>query len=323
VAGRPTGAQPAAGVTAACQGAAGRGDPEGMNTASPLPLVLALHPLLPLRAPEVGCSTLTYGYQLRLPDGPALADDDVLLGAFAGWMAGLPANGDHDEPLQHEAFAPGRRLRLLPEGVDDDGDPVVGVWDADRVRRAGYLAYRRAALVVAALEQGLVMEALVLTEERALLDDRRVGLQLLVHPAATLRVELGDAAGPDAPRRPVRDRVVLLADGSGELRWWDPSGRAGPMDLGELPVSVELAAELERLSSEFVKAAGGADTTAADPLDAFERDWASSALESRAVELWRRARAELGQRYAIGLQGPGMTRPAWSPGDMSDDEEEE
>jgi hypothetical protein len=178
---------------------------------------------------------------------------------FAGWVVELPAGGDHDEPAQHEAFAPGRRLRLLPEGVDDDGDPVVGVWDADGVRRAGYNAYRRAALVAAALEHGLAMEALVLAEERALLDDRRVGLTLLVHPAATLRVDAAGAAGLAAPRRRTRDRVVLLADSSGELRWWDPSGRA---------------------------------------------------------------RAELGQRYAIGLQGPGMSRPAWSPGEMSDDDEE-
>jgi hypothetical protein len=32
-----------------------------MKTAPPLPLALTLHPLLPLRAPEVGSSTLTYG----------------------------------------------------------------------------------------------------------------------------------------------------------------------------------------------------------------------------------------------------------------------
>lgn len=287
-----------------------------MKTASPLPLVLALHPLLPLRAPELGCSTLTYGYQLRIPAGPALGDDDVLLAAFAGWTVGLATAGDHDEPIQHDAFAPGRPLCLLPEGVDDDGDPIVGVWDADRVRRAGYLAYRRAALVAGALEQGLAMEALVLTEERALLDDRRVALQMLVHPAATIRVEPAASAGVTIPPRPVRDRVVLLADGAGELRWWDPSGRAGPMELSDLPVSGELAAELERLSAECVAA-----QTGRDPMDALEEHWTVSALESRTRDLWRRARVELGPSYAVGLQGPGMSRPAWSPAEIAGDAE--
>src|SRR3954469_26654 len=126
--------------------------PRGMETDRPLPLTLSLHPILPLRAPEQGCGTLCYGYRLRLPDGPALAADDPLLSAFAAFVAEIPCHGDHDEPAQHEAFAPGAPLRLLPEGVDDDGDPVVGVWGAEGVRRAGSLPYRRAALVAAALE---------------------------------------------------------------------------------------------------------------------------------------------------------------------------
>jgi hypothetical protein len=286
-----------------------------MQTAS-LPLVLTLHPLLPLRMPECGCTTLTYGYRLRLPGGPALADDDPLLAAFAGWVVPLLGAGAHDEAFQDAAFAPGRRARLTIAGVDDDGDPVVEVWDGEGVRRAGHLPYRRAALVAAAEEHGLPMEALVLTEERALLDDRRIGVELLVHPRATIRVEPG-AEGLVAPRRPARDRVVLVADGSGALRWWDPSGRAGPMDLGDLPVSDELAAELRRLSDEYASVVDR-PTAPGDHMDALERDWASSALESRTHELWRRARAELGRRYAVGLQGPGMSRPAWSPGELTD-----
>jgi hypothetical protein len=73
------------------------------------------------------------------------------------------------------------------------------------------------------------------------------------------------------------------------------------MELADLPVSVEPG----------------------DPVDVLERDWTAGALESRTVELWRRARAELGQRYAIGLQGPGMSRPARSPADMGDNHKEE
>jgi hypothetical protein len=286
---------------------------------SPQPLVLALHPILPLRTPEDGACTLTYGYQLRLPDGPALAADDPLLRAFGAFVTGLGVAGDHDEPGQHETFAAGAPVRLVVEGADDDGDPVVGVWDAERVRRSGYLPHRRAAVVAAALEQGLAMEALVLTEERALADDRRVGLGLIVHAPALLRVDR-DAAGPGdlmvSLRRRARERVVLVADGSGELRWWDPSGRAGPMELSDLPVSGELAAELERLSAEYVAA-----QTGRDPMDALAEHWTVSALESRTRDLWRRARAELGPSYAVGLQGPGMSRPAWSPAEIAGDAE--
>ncbi|MEA2176834.1 MAG: hypothetical protein QOG77_131, partial [Solirubrobacteraceae bacterium] len=40
-------------------------------------------------------------------------------------------------------------------------------------------------------------------------------------------------------------------------------------------------------------------------------------------ELWQRARAELGQRYAIGLLGPGMSRPAWSPEEGGADDDDD
>ena len=53
-----------------------------METTPPIPLVLNLNPVLALRAADPGISIQTFGYQLRLPDGPALAADDVLLGAF-------------------------------------------------------------------------------------------------------------------------------------------------------------------------------------------------------------------------------------------------
>src|SRR5919108_4111347 len=139
------------------------GDSSCMKTAPPLPLVLTLNPMLPLRAPEPGTATLTLGFQLRLPGGPALAADDALLTAFGACVVELITGLDDREALQDDAFAPGRRLTLLDEGVDEDGDPVVGVWDADGVRRAGTLHYATAAVVAAAVEQGLAVEALVLT----------------------------------------------------------------------------------------------------------------------------------------------------------------
>jgi hypothetical protein len=293
-----------------------------MDTASPLPLVLTLHPLLAPRVPERGSSTLDFGYQLRLPDGPALAGDDPLLRAFGAFVVELLHGPEHEEALQHDAFEPGRRLTLVQHGVDDDGDSIVGAWDADGIRRAGIVPYLKANVVAAALEHGLSMAGVVLREERTLFDDRRLQIAVLVHAPALVLVDLDGCERVARPVRPRRNRVVLLADGSSELRWWDPSGNGGPMDLAELPLSAELAAELRRLSSAYVQAADGEDL-AGDFIEGIERDWTRSALEMRTHELWRRARLELGQRYAIGLMAPGMTRPAWSPDEAGDDGEDE
>jgi hypothetical protein len=57
-----------------------------------------------------------------------------------------------------------------------------------------------------------------------------------------------------------------------------------------------------------------------DAIDGLEQDMYRSTLEARMRELWQRARAELGRTYAIGLLGPGMTRPEWTPSDDDDDD---
>src|SRR3954454_19780792 len=123
-----------------------------MDTPVRLPFVLSLHPLLPLRAPRPAGRTLDLGYQLRVADGPALGEGDVLLDAFGTFVADLISGSDDAEALQDDAFAPGCRLALLQAGVDDDGDAVVGVWDADGIRRAGFIHYEKAAVVAAAFE---------------------------------------------------------------------------------------------------------------------------------------------------------------------------
>jgi hypothetical protein len=169
-----------------------------METAPPL--VLALSPLLPIRAPDFGTATLTSGLQLRLPDGPAITPEDPLLAAFGATMVDLVPDADDVETLQDDAFAPGRPLALIREGVDEDGDPAVGAWDAGGTRRAGALHYRVAGMAAAALEQGLGVVALVLTEQRLRREDRRVGLSLLVHAPALVRVS-GVAADEPAPAR--------------------------------------------------------------------------------------------------------------------------
>jgi len=287
---------------------------------APPPLVLTLDPILPLRAPQPGVVLVSSGFRLRLPDGPAVAACDPLLSAFGARVVDLEVDVDDSEALQDDAFAPGRALTLLEEGVDDDGDPVVGVWDAEGARRAGHLDFRSAAEVAAAAEAGLAVGAVVLTEDRLRVDHRRCGIEVLVHAHAFVRVEAAaagaaEAAAPVAARgaRRVRERVVLVADGSSELRWWDPSGRGGPMDLGQVPLSSGLLADLERLSAEYA-ALHDADV-AGGAADGFERELYRSSLDARMRGLWQRARAEVGRSYAIGLLGPGMTRPAWSPGE--------
>jgi hypothetical protein len=296
-------------------------DPDVMDTASPLPLRLTLHPLLPLRAPEPGESTLTFGFQTRLADGPGLATDDPLLQAFGAKVLPVQTSSEDRETLQDEAFDPGRRLTLAQQGVDDDGDALVAVWDAEGLRRAGFVPYPASAAVAAGLDHGLAMEAIVLTEERALLDDRRLTVEVLVCARQVVRV---DHEVPSAelarPRRRRRARVVLLADGSSELRWWDPTGAAGPMAIGELPLSAELARELQRLSSAYKRAAAAGEEPPEDLVDGIERDYTRATLDARTRELWHRARRELGQRYAIGLLAPGMARPAWSAEEVEDDD---
>ena len=283
---------------------------------APPPLVLSLDPIVPLRAPQPGAVLVSSGFRLRLPHGPAVAAGDPLLSAFGARVVDLEVDVDDSEALQDDVFAPGRALTLLEEGVDEDGDPVVGVWDAAGTRRAGHLDFRAAAEVAAATDAGLAVGAVVLTEDRLRVDDRRCGLEVLVHAPAFVEVETGvaEAVAPHVMRpRHVRERVVLVADGSSELRWWDPSGRGGPMDLGQLPLSSELLADLERLSAEYA-ALDDADLTGG-AADGFERQLYRSSLDARMCGLWQRARAELGRSYAIGLLGPGMTSPAWSPGE--------
>lgn len=53
-----------------------------------------------------------------------------------------------------------------------------------------------------------------------------------------------------------------------------------------------------------------------------ESDWEREALQSRAEALWRRARSELGRRYAVGFLGAGMRRPLWSPAELDDEDDD-
>jgi hypothetical protein len=79
------------------------------------------------------------------------------------------------DDLQDDAFAPGRRLALVPE-PDNKHDPdAVAVWDADRTRQAGYVP------ATFAPELRGDEQAVALWEFRDD-DGRRIGLRVLIAP---------------------------------------------------------------------------------------------------------------------------------------------
>jgi hypothetical protein len=79
------------------------------------------------------------------------------------------------DAVQDDAFAPGRRLALVPE-PDNEHDPnAIAVWDADRRLQAGYVPAETAAGLDAAAWQAV---ALVEFFD----GDQRVGLRILLAP---------------------------------------------------------------------------------------------------------------------------------------------
>ena len=79
------------------------------------------------------------------------------------------------DALQGDAFAPGRRLALVPE-PDNEHDPhAIGVWDADRRQQAGYVPAEVAEELDA--EQ---WQAVSLREYHE--DGQRSGLRILLAP---------------------------------------------------------------------------------------------------------------------------------------------
>jgi hypothetical protein len=80
------------------------------------------------------------------------------------------------DALQDEAFAPGRRLALVPEPANEHDPNAVAVWDAGRRLQAGYVP------AGVAPELSGDEQALSLWEFRDG-DGRRVGLRVLVAPA--------------------------------------------------------------------------------------------------------------------------------------------
>src|SRR4051794_25513270 len=279
---------------------------------SEVPLRLTLEPLTPTRTPS-SSGNFDYIAALRLPEGPLVRTDDPLLAAYGAVVVAIDPEDDV-ESLQGPEFDPGRRVRLERE-LDEDDEPVVGVWDADGVRRAGRLfdSDPDVATVLAAEERGLAPEGIVVIEHRTPGEDRRVGALVFVHSPALVAVEIPTGFAIERPARQARRRVVLLAD-RGDVRFWDPAAAAGPVEPQELPISPELAAELQKIRKAYrALAKKGGD---GPPFEHPELAWMREQLDERTATLWRRVRRELGRRYAVGFLGPGMERPVWSPGEL-------
>jgi HIRAN domain len=112
------------------------------------------------------------GYRLRdASTGEAVRRDDPRLRVVK--LAGASYRLDE---LQHDAFAPGRRLTLVREPENEHDPNAVAVWDAERRVQAGYVP-ADVAPSVRGDEQ-----AVALWEFRGE-DGRRIGLRVLLAPA--------------------------------------------------------------------------------------------------------------------------------------------
>jgi HIRAN domain len=117
----------------------------------------------------------------------ALGWQDERLAAAGVRVLPVVGTSSRGDALQDDAFAPGNDVTLVAE-PDNEHDPnAVAVWDAARRLHAGYVPAEIAAELV------LPLKALSLWEWRE--GDRRVGLRIIVAPAAVW-------LGRPRPRRP-------------------------------------------------------------------------------------------------------------------------
>lgn len=280
-------------------------------------LDLHLTPLAPTRRPPHGGTDLQCGYRLALPDGFTVDEDDPLLASF-GIVTPRVDSAGREEALQHEDFAPGAPLLLLPaiDGADDE----VSVWSADGIRLAGLIDGCAGEQVAAAVVFGLPLQAIVLDEWCSAHSGRRTAIDLLVAPQACVRPTVLD--GPVLrPARRERRRLVLIADDRADLALWDPAGEHGPVDAAALGLSDGLLARLAALRAALSAREG--DGTISGGLDRLMAGWEQEALAEEGRTLWRRLRAELGRRCEVGYLGPGMTQATWDDAEPSNGCEED
>jgi len=111
------------------------------------------------------------GYWLRdAASGEALSWRDPRL-----LVVKLAGASYRDEALQDDAFAPGRRLALVPEPENEHDPNAVAIWDAERRLQAGYVP------AAFAPELRGDEQAVSLWEFRGE-GGRRIGLRVLIAP---------------------------------------------------------------------------------------------------------------------------------------------
>ena len=79
------------------------------------------------------------------------------------------------DALADDAFAPGRRLLLVPEPENEHDPNAVAIWDAHRRLQAGY--------VPADVAPGLAGDEQAVSLWEFVEDGRRIGLRVLIAPA--------------------------------------------------------------------------------------------------------------------------------------------
>jgi hypothetical protein len=87
-------------------------------------------------------------------------------------VAGVSFRAD---ALQDDAFAPGRRLALVPEPENEHDPHAIGIWDADRRVQIGYVPAGVARELRAEEWQAVSLRAFVEGEQR-------LGLRVLLAP---------------------------------------------------------------------------------------------------------------------------------------------
>ncbi len=279
-------------------------------------LDLHLAPIAPSRRSPSGGQDIQCGYRLQLPDGYAIEENDPLLACF-GVVVPRVASAGCEEALQHADAAPGARLLVLP-GIDD-ADDEASVWSADGVRLIGALQGSDGEQVAAAAEFGVPLCAVVLDEWCDARTGRRTAIDVLVAPAAAVRLHIPDGT-PLRPERRERRRLVLIADGRADLALWDPAGGHGPLEAGDLCLSRGLH---DRLAALRGRLAARSDAAVPGGLDGLVASWEDEAIEHEARTVWRRLRAELGRRCEVGYIGPGMVQAVWELDDVADEGYEE
>jgi hypothetical protein len=110
------------------------------------------------------------GYWLRdaATEQPVRWEDDRLR------VVKVAGSSYRAEALQDGAFAPGRRLALVPEPENEHDPNAVAIWDADRRLQAGYVP-AEVAPELTGDEQAVALWEFVE-------DGRRIGLRVLLAP---------------------------------------------------------------------------------------------------------------------------------------------